>query len=79
MFIKKEGPNINIKTMNCPKGHGPMEQKTTKKQKTFRGVEIEYVADAFICPECGLEAGTVKSAGDVQRAIVDAFRKREAV
>ncbi len=25
-------------------------------------------ADAFICPECGLEAGTVQSAADVQRA-----------
>ena len=52
--------------------------KTVKKQKTFRGVDIEYVADAFICPECGLEAGTVQSAGKVQRAILDAYRKREA-
>jgi hypothetical protein len=68
-----------MKTINCPKGHGPMEQKTGKKQKTFRGVDIEYVADAFICPECGIEAGTVQSAGKVQRAILDAYRKREAV
>jgi hypothetical protein len=68
-----------MKTINCPKGHGPMEQKTAKKQKTFRGVDIEYVADAFICPECGLEAGTVQSAGKVQRAILDAYRKRETV
>ena len=56
-----------------------MEQKTVKKQNTFRSVDIEYVADAFICPECGLEAGTVQSAGKVQRAILDAYRKREAV
>jgi len=56
-----------------------MEQKTAKKQKTFRGADIEYVADAFICPECGLEAGTVQSAGNVQRAILDAYRKSEAV
>jgi hypothetical protein len=35
--------------------------------------------DALICPECGLEAGTVQSAGNVQRAILDAYRKREAV
>ena len=56
-----------------------MEQKTVKKQKTFRGVDIEYVADAFICSECGLEGGTVQSAGKVQRAILDAYRKREAV
>jgi hypothetical protein len=79
MAMKKEDPNIRMKILDCPKGHGPMEQKQLKKQKTFRGVDIEYVADAFICPECGIEAGTVQSAGKVQRAILDAYRKREAV
>jgi putative zinc finger/helix-turn-helix YgiT family protein len=67
---------IIMKALNCPKGHGPMEQKRLKKQKMFKGVGIEYMADAFICPECGLEAGTVQSAGDVQRAIADAYRTR---
>jgi putative zinc finger/helix-turn-helix YgiT family protein len=65
-----------MKTMNCPKGHGPMALKKVKKQNTFKGVDIEYTADAFICPECGLEAGTVKSASDVQRAIADAYRTK---
>ena len=65
-----------MNALNCPKGHGPMAQKKMKKQKTFRGVDIEYCADAFICPECGLEAGTAQSAGDVQRAIADAYRKK---
>lgn len=68
-----------MKTINCPKGHGPMEQKQLEKQKTFKSVDLEYMANAFICPECGLEAGTVQSAADVQRAIVDAYRGREAV
>jgi hypothetical protein len=79
MAMKKEHPNIKMEKLNCPKGHGPMEEKQLKKQKTFRGVDIEYVADAFICPECGLEAGTVQSAGKVQRAILDAYRKKESV
>ena len=65
-----------MNALNCPKGHGPMAQKKIKKQKTFRGVDIEYNADAFICPECGLEAGTAQSAGDVQHAIADAYRKK---
>ena len=68
-----------METIQCPKGHGPMKPKQLKKQMTFRGVDIEYVADAFVCPECGLEAGTVQSAGKVQRAILDTYRKREAV
>jgi putative zinc finger/helix-turn-helix YgiT family protein len=65
-----------MELLNCPKGHGPMAQINITKQKTFKGVDIEYSADAFICPECGLEAGTVQSAGDIQRAIADAYRKK---
>lgn len=65
-----------MKTLNCPKGHGPMALKKLNKQKTFKGVDIEYTAEAFVCPECGLEAGTVQSAGDVQRAIADAYRTK---
>jgi uncharacterized protein YbaR (Trm112 family) len=79
MAMEKEHSNIGMKILNCPKGHGPMEQKQLKKQKTIKGVDIEYVAGAFICPECGLEAGTVQYAGKVQRAMLDAYRKREAV
>lgn len=65
-----------MKPLNCPKGHGSMEPKTVVNQKTFRGVDIAYTADAFVCPECGLEAGTVRSAGNVQRAIADAYRAK---
>jgi putative zinc finger/helix-turn-helix YgiT family protein len=65
-----------MKTLNCPKGHGPMELKNLNKQKTFKGVDIEYMAEAFVCPECGLEAGTMQSAGNVQRAIADAYRTK---
>jgi hypothetical protein len=53
-----------------------MEQKKLKKQKTLKGVDIEFLADSFICPECGLEAGTVQSAANVQYAMVNAYRAR---
>ncbi len=65
-----------MKALNCPKGHGPMALAKLQKQKTFRGVDIEYVAEAYVCPICGLEAGTVQSAGEVQRAIADAYREK---
>jgi putative zinc finger/helix-turn-helix YgiT family protein len=64
-----------MKTMGCPRGHGPMAQKKLHKEKTFRGVDVRYVTDAFVCPVCGLEAGTVQTAGDVQRTIADAYRQ----
>jgi len=65
-----------MKAINCPKGHGPMEQKKIKQKKTFKGVDIELMADVFVCQECGLEAGTIESAGEVQRAIADAYREK---
>ena len=61
---------------NCPKGHGPMAPQKIKKEKTFRGVDIEYMADIFACPECGLEAATVAAAGEVQRAMAEAYREK---
>jgi len=65
-----------MKTMHCPRGHGPMELKKLHKEKTFKGVDISYKSEAFVCPVCGLEAGTVQTAGSVQCAIADAYREK---
>jgi len=65
-----------MKTPSCPKGHGIMELKKMEKTTTFKGVDVSFEADAYVCPQCGLEAGTVQSAGAVQRAIADAYRKK---
>ena len=61
-----------MKTLNCPKGHGPMGLNTVLKEMTYKGVDIAIAVEVYTCPECGLEAGTVQSAGAVQRAIADA-------
>jgi hypothetical protein len=65
-----------MKRIHCPKGHGPMELKELHKEKTFKGVDISYTAEAFVCPICGLEAGTVEIAGAVQCAIADGYREK---
>ncbi len=65
-----------MKAMNCPKGHGPMGPTKTVKKTTFKGVDIEYPADVFVCQACGLEAGTIQTAGAVQRNIADAYRAK---
>ncbi len=68
-----------MKILNCPKGHGPMALKTVTKKMVFKGVDIAVEAEAFICPECGLEAGTLQSAGDLQSAIAEAYRARQGL
>lgn len=65
-----------MKIIHCPKGHGPMALKELHKEKTFKGVDISYMSEAFVCPVCGLEAGTVQTAGGVQRAIADGYREK---
>lgn len=65
-----------MKDVNCPRGHGPMAIKKLEKNTTFKGVDITFTADTLVCPKCGIEAGTVKTASDVQRAIADAYRFR---
>lgn len=66
-----------MKTLNCPKGHGPMDLTTIKKELTFKGVDISIEAETRICSECGLEAGTPQSAGALQLAIADAYRAKQ--
>ena len=68
-----------MKTLDCPKGHGPMVLKTVTKEMIFKGVDIVVEAEAYICPECGLEGGTLQSAGDLQSAIADAYRAKQGL
>lgn len=68
-----------MKTVSCPKGHGDMKWTKMKKTTTFKGVDVTYEVEAYVCPECGLEAGTVDSAAKIQRAIADAYRKKKTL
>lgn len=62
--------------MNCPKGHGAMKPKKIEKSVPFKGIEVDIIEDAFVCPECKLSAGTVRSAGKIQHAIAEAYRQQ---
>ena len=65
-----------MKSLICPGCHSKLILRNLKKETRFRGVHIVYEAEVYVCPVCGLEAGTVESAGAVQRAIADAFREQ---
>ena len=65
-----------MEVLNCPRGHGRMKLRKITKTVNFRGMEIPCKVETYICPECGIEAGTVNSAGAVQQQLAEAFRKR---
>ena len=53
-----------------------MALKKLHKETTLRGFDIVYEGDFFVCPICALEAGTVQTAGAVQRAIEEGYRAK---
>ena len=63
------------KVINCPNGHGKMLIKKSTKRMKFRGVEINFQVEYYMCPVCSLEAGSIDQTSATQRAISDAYRK----
>jgi len=63
------------KVINCPNGHGKMLIKKSTKRMKFRGVDINFQAEHYMCPVCSLEAGFIDQTSATQRAISDAHRK----
>ncbi|MGD9161054.1 MAG: type II toxin-antitoxin system MqsA family antitoxin [Desulfobacteraceae bacterium] len=61
---------------NCPNNHGLMAVKTIKKNITFKGEELSFQVDSFVCEECGMEIATIEQAATIQNVISDAYRKK---
>jgi len=63
------------KTMTCPNGHGKMSSEKIDKTVHFRGMDIKFQAEHYVCPVCGIEAGDIDQTATAQRAISDVYRK----
>jgi hypothetical protein len=66
----------NMKALNCPRGHDKMKLRKVNKTVKFRGMEIPCQVEAYVCPVCDLEAGTVNSTGVIQQELAETFCKR---
>ena len=66
-----------MKIKSCPFCRKKMVFQRLNKTIQFRGVTITYESEVFVCSECGLEAGTIESAGNTQCAIADAYRRKK--
>ena len=54
-----------------------MSPERREKRIVFRGKEIEYAAERFVCPVCGVEAADAKQMTEIQRQISDAYRRAD--
>jgi len=65
-----------MKVLNCPRGHNKMKLRKITRTVSFRGMEISCQVEAYVCPVCGMEAGTVNSTGVLQQELAETFRRR---
>ncbi len=60
----------------CPNDHGPLVLKKINKSMLFRGEDIDFQMDSYVCEKCGLETATIEQTAATQNAISDAYRKK---
>lgn len=60
----------------CPNGCGEMEVRQVEKSIVFKGINITYSAEIYVCPNCNIEVGSVKQAANMQQNIVDIYREK---
>jgi len=65
-----------MKKLTCPKDNHEMHLHKKVKNVKFRGVDVKYETECFICPVCNSEAATVKQASAIQKSISDAYREK---
>ncbi|MBW2561450.1 MAG: DUF4065 domain-containing protein [Deltaproteobacteria bacterium] len=65
-----------MKKLTCPKDNNEMRLHKNVKNVTFRGTDVQYEAECFVCPVCNTEAATVKQASAIQKSISDAYREK---
>ena len=66
---------ISKRIMNCPNDHGKMSIIKSDRTIKFRGKHLTFPINHYICPVCGIEAGSIEQTAATQRAISDAYRK----
>lgn len=65
-----------MKKITCPKDNHEMHLHKKVKNVKFRGVDLKYETECFICTVCNTEAATVKQASAIQKSISDAYREK---
>lgn len=60
----------------CPNCDGKTALKIIEKNTKFRGEDITFQFEAYVCEECDMEIATVEQTAETQNAIADAYRKK---
>jgi len=61
--------------MNCPNDHGKMKKITRNETIVFRQKELRFLAEHYVCSECGITVDDLALASRNQKALSDTYRK----
>jgi putative zinc finger/helix-turn-helix YgiT family protein len=67
---------MELNSIICPEDSEKMAINMFFKKTIFRGEEITYPVEVYVCERCGLEIGTIEQTAKVQNAITEAYRKK---
>ena len=76
MRTDEKGDIMNSSGIKCPVCHIAMTVSKIEKTTNFRGLDVSYEYNAFVCPKCELEVGTLDQAATVQKKMSEAYRKK---
>jgi len=62
--------------MKCPNSHEKILLKKSVRKLEFRDIEINVPVEQYSCSICGVEFGTMEQTDKIQKAIVEAYRKK---
>lgn len=59
----------------CPCGRGCMNLTSVEKSTVFKGIDLRVESEKYVCPHCGIEAGTLEQASAIQHCIAETYRQ----
>ncbi len=65
-----------MKEKKCPCGNGCMNLKAIEEKTVYKGVALDIKSEKYVCPICGIEAGTIKQAAAIQACVADSYREK---
>jgi len=67
---------MDLTNIICPEDNERMVINMGVKKTVFKGEEITYPVEGYVCKKCGLEIGTIEQTAKIQNAITDVYRKK---
>ena len=61
---------------NCPNNHGAMQQVKAEETHIFRGVEIAFSVEKYICGKCDVAIASIEQASNNQKRLAEAYRRK---